>query len=105
MVDPLFAFQYDECVHGAHLYKDLDLSHLNTILQQTIYALIIKYWPVFDNRGVFVPVKNYECVIDTGIAFFIAVKKIMYGANELPIMRKAVAALEKVGHICQIHDG
>ncbi len=29
----------------------------------------------------------------------------MYGPNELPIMRKAVAALEKVGQICQITDG
>jgi hypothetical protein len=105
VVDPLFSFQYNESVHGAQLCKDLDLSHLDTDLQQTIYALIIKYWPVFDDRGVFVPVKNYECVIDTGNAHPIAVKKIMYGPNKLPIMCKAVAALKKVGHIFQIHDG
>jgi hypothetical protein len=105
VVDPLFSFQYNESVHGAQLYLDLDLSHLDTDLQQMIYVLIIKYWPVFDDRGVFVPVKNYECVIDTGNAHPIAIKKIMYGPNELPILHKAVAALEKVGHICQIHDG
>jgi hypothetical protein len=85
--------------------KDLDLSHLAPDLQTQIYALVVKYWSVFDDRGVFVPVKNYECVIDTGDAHPIAVKKIMYGPREIPIMRKAVAALEKVGHIRQIHDG
>ncbi len=52
-----------------------------------------------------VPVQNYECVIDTGNAPPIAVKKIQYGPKELPIMRKTIAALEKVGHIHQIHDG
>jgi hypothetical protein len=67
--------------------------------------LIKKYWSVFDNRGVWVPVKNYECVIDTGDAPPIAVKNISYGPKEIPIMRNAVAALEKVGHIRQMHDG
>ena len=51
------------------------------------------------------PVKNYECVIDTGDAPPIAVKNISYGQKEIPIMRNAVAALEKVGHIRQMHDG
>jgi hypothetical protein len=101
----MFSFPYDESLHGARLQKDLDLSHLDVALQQTIYALIIKYWSVFDERGVFVPVRNYECVIDTGNAHPISVKKIMYGPNELPIMQKAVAALETVGHIRQITNG
>jgi hypothetical protein len=43
--------------------------------------------------------KNYECVIDTGDAKPIAVKKILYGPKEIPIMRDAIAALAKVGHI------
>jgi hypothetical protein len=63
--------------------------------------LIVKYWPAFDDHGGFVPVMNYKCVIDTGNAHPIVVKKIMYGPKEIPIMRKAVAALKKVGHICQ----
>jgi hypothetical protein len=48
-------------------------------------------------------VKNYECVIDTGDCPGIVIKKIQYGAKELPLMLKA--RLEKVGHIRQIHDG
>jgi hypothetical protein len=35
----------------------------------------------------------------------IAVKKIMYGPKDIPTMCKAMAALKKVGHICQMHDG
>ena len=103
--DDLFTFPFIEDLHGDRMRKDLDLSHLAPDLQQQIYTLIVKYWSVFDDRGVFVPVRNYECVIDTGNAHPIVVKKIMYGPKEIPIMRKAVAALEKVGHIRQIHDG
>jgi hypothetical protein len=60
---------------------------------------------VFDNKGQFVPVKDYQCVVDTGSAHPIAVKKIHYGPRETPIMRRCIAALAKVGHICLIHDG
>jgi hypothetical protein len=60
---------------------------------------------VFNKKGIFIPVKNYECVIDTGNSLPIAVKKILYGPKETPIMQECIAALEKVGHIRQIHDG
>jgi hypothetical protein len=43
--------------------------------------------------------------IDNGDSPPIAVKKILYGPKKTPIMRKAVAALEKVGQIHQITDG
>jgi hypothetical protein len=59
--------------------RDLDLSHLDPNVRDQIYAFIIKYWSVFDEKGVFIPVKNYECVIDTGDAPPIAVKKTFYG--------------------------
>jgi hypothetical protein len=60
---------------------------------------------VFDSKGVFVPVKNYECVIDTENAPSIAAKKILYGECETVIMRRCITALAKVGHIVQITDG
>jgi hypothetical protein len=103
-VDPEFFSAYDESKHGAQLKKDLDLSHLEPAIRNRIYELVKKYWSVFDNKGVFIPVENYECVIDTGDAKPIAVKKILYGPKEIPIMRDAIAALAKVGHIRQIHD-
>ncbi len=33
---------------------------------------------MFDKKGVFIPVKNYECIIDTRSSQPIAVKKILY---------------------------
>jgi hypothetical protein len=60
---------------------------------------------VFNIKDIFVPVQNYECVINTGNTPPIAIKKILYGPKETPIMRGCIAALEKVGHIRQIHNG
>ena len=74
-------------------------------MQKRVLALIKKYWSVCSEKGLFVPVKDYECVIDTGSARPIAMKKIHYGPRETPIMEKSIAALEKLGHICQIYDG
>ncbi len=104
-VDPLFFCTYDEAKHGEQMQRDLNLSHLEPHVRDRVYDLVKKYWPVFDANGVFVPVKNYECVIDTGDSLPIAVKKILYGPKETPIMRKAIAALEKVGQIHQITEG
>jgi hypothetical protein len=70
-----------------------------------VVALIKHYWAVFNERGTFTPIWDYVCVIDTGTAAPIAIKKINYGTREMPIMRKCIAALEKVVHIIQIHDG
>jgi hypothetical protein len=74
--DPQFHFPYDESIHGRHLREQLDLSHLNSSIQLAVTNLVNKYWSVLDERGVWVPVQNYECVIDTGDAPPIAVKKI-----------------------------
>jgi hypothetical protein len=105
VADPLFSFPFNESIHGRRLCKDLIFLHLDEAIQTAVYALIIKYWSVFHDRGVFVLVCNYKCVIDTGNTPPIAVKKIMFGPNKLPITHKAIAALEKVGHIRQIMDG
>ena len=84
--------------------QDVDLSHLDPDLQERIYSLIRKFWSVFDSKGVFIPVKNYERIIDTGNARPIAVKKILYGELKIVIMRRCISALAKVGHIVQITD-
>jgi hypothetical protein len=103
IVDPKFHFPFDEALHCRYLRVQLNLYHLDHSIQVTVTALINKNWSVFHERGVWVPVRDYECVIDTSNAHPIAVKKIQYGPKELPIMRKAIAALEKVVHIQQIH--
>jgi hypothetical protein len=66
--DPTFNFVFDEAEHGAQLREHLDVSHLAPSDGAALIALVKKYWCVFDSRGVFTPVKNYQCVIDTGTA-------------------------------------
>jgi hypothetical protein len=96
---------YCKELHGNKLRSDLDLSHLLPKDAAALIAIIKEYWCVFDNCGTFTPICNYQCIIDTGTATPIAIKKILYGPREIPIMQKRIAALEKVGQICQIHGG
>jgi hypothetical protein len=98
-IDPCFHMVYDKNFHGKQLCKDLDLSHLEPHLQAKVYGLIQKYYSVFANKGQFVPVKDYSCIIDTGLARPIAVKKIHYGPQEIPIIEKCIASLAKLSHI------
>ena len=106
-VDLAFYSEFISEKHKAQMRQDVvDLSHLDTDLQEKVYSLIREFWSVFDGKGVFILVKNYECtIIDTGNAHPIAVKKILYGERETVIMRRCIAALAKFGHIEQITDG
>lgn len=68
-IDPAFDFKYDETLHGAQFREDFTPSPRLTPSQNEALAnLIKKYWAVFDHRGLFVPVKDYVCDIDTGSA-------------------------------------
>jgi hypothetical protein len=66
--NPLFEYSFSEELHGPILEKDLNLSHLSPENAASLTALIKKYWTVFDKHGTFTPVRNYQCVIDTGNA-------------------------------------
>ena len=103
--DPTFNWVYDDALHGEKLKTELDVSHLGKDEAEALVSLIKEYWCVFDDRGTFVPVCNYECIIDTGTAAPIAIKRIRYGPRDIPIMRKCISALAKVGQIEQVHDG
>ena len=58
-VDPSFDHPFILEEHKDILRKKVDLSHLDPDQQTKVYNLIYEFWPVFDKRGVFVPVKNY----------------------------------------------
>jgi hypothetical protein len=98
-IDPMYYSPFVAEKHEAQMHKDMDLSHLSPTLKNKLYQIIHDFWSVFDEKGVFVPVKNYECVIETGSARPIAVKNILYGKLEIKYMRKCIEALAKVGHI------
>jgi hypothetical protein len=104
-IDPWFHLYYDEKHHDKKLRTELNLSHLNSVVRDLVYNLLQKYWSVFDDKGQFVPMKDYMCSIDTGTTHPICMKKINYGPWEIPIMRKCIASLAKLSHIRQIHGG
>jgi hypothetical protein len=101
-VNLLYNLPFIAVNHMAKMHQDMDLSHLPPALQDKLYNIIREHWLVFDKKGVFVLVKNYEFVIDTRTAWPIAVKKILYGKHKTEIMQKCIVALAKVGHIRQI---
>jgi hypothetical protein len=77
-VNPSYYSPFVAKRHKTLMRKDMDLSQLNPTLQEKIYTIIHEHWSVFDEKGVFVLVKNYECIIDTGSTRPIADKKILY---------------------------
>jgi hypothetical protein len=105
IVDPVLNWEYSDELHGDKLRTNLNISYLSPEHAAALIIIIKKYWCVFNERGTFTPVRNYECIIDTGTAKPIAIEKILYGPWEIPIMRQSIAALAKVGQIKQIHDG
>jgi hypothetical protein len=94
-VDPAFFCAYDKSTHGEQLQKDLNLLHLKSHVCNKVYTIIQKYWSVFNDKGIFIPIKNYKCVIDTGDAQPIAVKKIIYGPKETPSCRMPLLPWQK----------
>jgi hypothetical protein len=42
----------------ALMHKDMDLTHLDPTLKEKISKIICNHWSVFDEKGVFVPVKK-----------------------------------------------
>jgi hypothetical protein len=103
--NPSFNYKFNEALHAVKIKSELSIGHLLPANAAEVVALIKKYWSVFDKRGTFTPIVDFKCVINTGPATPIAIKKINYGTRKTPIMRKCIAALEKVGQIVQVHDG
>ena len=104
VTDPIFNWEYSDELHGGKLRTNLDISHLSPEHVAALIEVVKKYWCVFDGCGTFTLVCNYECIIDTGTAAPIAIKMILYGPREIPIMQQSIEALAKVGQIRQIHD-
>ena len=103
-VDINFGEVFDTVLHGPELAK-LSLSHLTPPQRTTLLNLIKNYWRIFSKKGVTVPVKDYQCEIDTGRARPIACKNPSFGPRELPIIKKAIAKLLELGYVLQIFDG
>ena len=104
-IDPNFGEKYNETKHGDILREKLKIAHLTEFQQSVLTAVIKKYWRVFSKKGVTTPVKDYECIIDTGDATPIRCRNPRFGPHETPIIQKAIYKLIKLGHAKQIHHG
>ena len=103
-MDPNFGEEFNLATHGPEL-DQISLSHLTISQQSTLKSLLQKDWRIFSKKGVTVPVKDYQCEIDTGNARPVACKNPTFGPLELPIIKKAIEKLLELGHIRQIFDG
>jgi hypothetical protein len=101
--NPMFNYKFDETLHSDKINSKLLIDHLLPADAAEVVAMIKRYWAVFNEWGTFTPIRDYKCVIHMGTAAPILIKKINYGTHEAPIMRKCIAALEKVRQIIQIH--
>jgi hypothetical protein len=62
-IDPAFNLQYDASKHGEKFCEEFHPSPLLTAEENEQLADLIKeFWPVFDDTGLFIPIKDYECV-------------------------------------------
>jgi hypothetical protein len=57
-IDPSFDHPFIHNEHDAIMRTKVDLTHLTADQQHKVYNLIREFWPVFDDRGVFVTVKT-----------------------------------------------
>jgi hypothetical protein len=73
--NPSFNYMFDEALHADKIKSKLSIGHLLPANAAEVVALIKKYWSLFDKRGTFTPIVDYECVIDTGTPTLIATKK------------------------------
>jgi hypothetical protein len=62
--------------------------------------LVKKYLCCFVEENVKIPIRNYECVIDTGDHMPLSARNIRYGLHETPIMQKAIDSLLHNDQIC-----
>ena len=85
-IDPSFAISFDAAIHGDELKSNLKCDHLSQATQLRLITLIKKYWCVFCKEKVKIPVRDYECVINTGSSRPISVKNLAYGERESVVM-------------------
>ena len=104
-VDPNFDEEFDHSVHGKELSESLSISHLTLDQQSSLTSLIQKYWRIFSKKGVTIPVKDYECEIDTGNARPIVCKNIKFSPLELLLIKAAITKILELGHIRQLFEG
>jgi hypothetical protein len=93
-IHPAFKLKFDDKLHGTEFRKRLKFHpDANKEGVQRITELVKEYWCCFCKANVPIPIKDYECHIDTGTAKPTVAKGIRFGFHERPIMQDAIDAL------------
>lgn len=93
-IHPAFDIKFDMNIHGAEFNKRLKFHpDANKDGVQKITELVKEYWCCFCKSNVQIPIRDYECHIDTGTAKPTVAKGIQFGFHERPIMQDAIDAL------------
>jgi hypothetical protein len=101
-IDPKFTSrEYNKLIDGDYLRRNLNIgSSVDDTTRLQVTNLVKKYWCCFVEENVKIPIRNYECVIDTGDHMPLSVRNIRYGLHETPIMQKAIDSLLHNNQIC-----
>lgn len=98
--NPEFDYKYNESVDREELDKNLILDkHICKDHENRIRDFVIRFWDVFREEGVKIPIQGYEMVVDTGDHKPIKVPLPRYGLFESPIMQKTIDWLLELKHI------
>ena len=93
-ISPAFQLKYDEKIHGKELSSRLKFHpDVNPEGKRRITQLIKEYWCCFCKANVPIPIRNYECHIDTGKSKPTVAKNLRFGIHERPIMQSAIDSL------------
>ena len=97
-ISPEFQLKYDEKIHGKELNSRLKFHpDANPEGIRRITQLVKEYWCCFCKANVPIPIRNYQCHIDTGKAKPTVAKNLRFGIHERPIMQSAIdSLLEKI---------
>jgi hypothetical protein len=100
-LDPTFiALHFDEPKHGDYFRKYFICGeHVPLPIRETLITLIKQFWWCFCTENVQIPIKGYQCIIDTGSAKPTVARNIRYGIHGIPIMNKATNSLLKLDQI------
>ena len=104
-IDLDFGEVYEDNKYGEILRAGITISCLTTVQQSVLTEVLKKYWRMFIKKGVTIPVKYYECEIDTGNANPIRCRNPTIGPLETPLIEKAIANPVELGHYKQIYYG
>jgi hypothetical protein len=98
--DPNWHYVFNEAKDSETLAKALCFeAHVSKTQRRRVRQLVIKYYDVFREEGLSIPIQGYKMIVDTGNQQPICVKQPHYSLFETPIMQKTIDNLLSLNFI------